>query len=38
VLELAQGWLPSQVCPLEARELSSCDEIWIALGRPRRCR
>jgi D-alanine transaminase len=30
VLELAQGWLPSQVCPLEARELSSCDEIWIA--------
>jgi D-alanine transaminase len=30
VLELAQGWLPSQVCPLEARELSSCDEVWIA--------
>lgn len=30
VLELAQGWLPSQVCPLEARELASCDEIWIA--------
>ena len=30
VLELAQGWLPSQVCPLEARELASCDELWIA--------
>lgn len=30
VLELAQGWLPCQVCPLEARELSSCDEVWIA--------
>ncbi len=30
VLELAQGWLPSQVCPLEARELASCDEVWIA--------
>ena len=30
VLELAQGWLPNQVCPLEAREISSCDELWIA--------
>jgi D-alanine transaminase len=30
VLELAEGWLPSQVCPLEARELGSCDELWIA--------
>lgn len=30
VLELAEGWLPSQVCPLEARELESCDEVWIA--------
>lgn len=30
VLELAQDWLPSQVCPLEARELTSCDEVWIA--------
>jgi D-alanine transaminase len=30
VLELAQGWLPSQVCALEARELASCDEVWIA--------
>jgi D-alanine transaminase len=30
VLELAKGWLPSQVCPLEAREVGSCDELWIA--------
>ena len=30
VLELAEGWLPSQVCPLEAREIASCDELWIA--------
>jgi D-alanine transaminase len=30
VLELAEGWLPSQVCQLEARELASCDEVWIA--------
>ena len=30
MLELAQGWLPSQVCPLEARDLASCDEVWIA--------
>jgi D-alanine transaminase len=30
VLELAKGWLPSQVCPLEAREIESCDELWIA--------
>jgi D-alanine transaminase len=30
VLELAQGWLPSQVCPLEARVLANCDEIWVA--------
>jgi D-alanine transaminase len=30
VLELAEGWLPSQVCPLEAREIGSCDELWIA--------
>jgi D-alanine transaminase len=30
VLELADGWLPSQVCPLEAREIASCDELWIA--------
>jgi D-alanine transaminase len=30
VLELADGWLPSEVCPLEARELQSADEVWIA--------
>jgi D-alanine transaminase len=30
VLELADGWLPSQVCPLEAREIGSCDELWVA--------
>ena len=30
VLELAQGWLPTEVCPLEAREIASCDEVWIA--------
>jgi D-alanine transaminase len=30
VLELADGWLPCEVCALEARELQSADEIWIA--------
>jgi D-alanine transaminase len=30
VLELAAGWLPSEVCALEARELQSADEVWIA--------
>jgi D-alanine transaminase len=30
VLELARGWLETQICPLEARELASCDEVWIA--------
>ena len=30
VLELAQGWLPTQICQLEARELANCDELWIA--------
>jgi D-alanine transaminase len=30
VLELANGWLPSQVCAVEAREISNCDELWIA--------
>jgi D-alanine transaminase len=30
VLELARGWLPSQVCPIEARDIASCDEVWIA--------
>lgn len=30
VMELAKGWLPTQVCQLEAREIESCDELWIA--------
>ena len=30
VLELAQDWLPSQVCELEARVLANSDEVWIA--------
>jgi D-alanine transaminase len=30
VLELASGWLPTEVCPLEAREILSADEVWIA--------
>jgi D-alanine transaminase len=30
VLELAADWLPSQVCQIEAREIASCDEVWIA--------
>jgi D-alanine transaminase len=30
VLELADDWLPSEICPLEAREIPNCDELWIA--------
>jgi len=30
VLELAQGWLPSEVCAVEARVLKNADEVWIA--------
>ncbi len=30
VLELARGWLPAEVCPIEARVLANCDEAWIA--------
>jgi D-alanine transaminase len=30
VLELADGWLPTEVCSLEAREILSADEVWIA--------
>jgi D-alanine transaminase len=30
VLELAEGWLPCEICSLEAREIRSCDEVWIA--------
>jgi D-alanine transaminase len=30
VLELAAGWLPHEICSLEAREIRSCEELWIA--------
>ena len=30
VLELAEGWLPYEICSLEAREIQSCEEVWIA--------
>ena len=30
VLELAEGWLPYEICSLEAREIHSCEEAWIA--------
>jgi D-alanine transaminase len=30
VLELAQGWLPSEICDVEARVLKNADEVWIA--------
>jgi D-alanine transaminase len=30
VLELAEGWLPYEICALEAREIQSCEELWIA--------
>jgi D-alanine transaminase len=30
VLELAEGWLPYEICALEAREILSCEEAWIA--------
>lgn len=30
VLELARGWLPSEVCEVEARVLENADEVWIA--------
>ena len=30
VLELAEGWLPTQVCPVEARVLRNSDEVWVA--------
>jgi D-alanine transaminase len=30
VLELAEGWLPYEICSLEAREIRSCEEVWIA--------
>lgn len=30
VIDLAKGWLQTEVCQLEAREIGSCDELWIA--------
>jgi len=30
VLELAQGWLPSQVSDIESRDIGSAEELWIA--------
>ena len=30
VLELARGWLPHEVCEIEARVLENADEVWIA--------
>lgn len=30
VLELAQGWLPGEICDVEARVLKNADEVWIA--------
>ena len=30
VLELAHGWLPAEVCEIEARAVANCDELWIA--------
>jgi D-alanine transaminase len=30
VLELAEGWLPSTICDVLARDIGSCDEVWIA--------
>jgi len=30
VLELAHGWLPTEVCEIEARAVANCDELWIA--------
>jgi D-alanine transaminase len=30
VLELAHGWLPTEICEVEARVLQNADEVWIA--------
>jgi len=30
VLELAHGWMPSEICAVEARVLKNADEVWIA--------
>jgi D-alanine transaminase len=30
VLELARGWLPTEICEVEARVLKNADEVWVA--------
>ena len=30
VLELAAGWAPCEICDVQARDIGSCDEVWIA--------
>jgi D-alanine transaminase len=30
VLELAEGWLPCEIADVEARDIASCEEVWIA--------
>ena len=30
VLELAEGWLPCEITDVEARDIASCEEVWIA--------
>ena len=30
VLDLAQGWLPTEIRPIAVGELATCDEVWIA--------
>lgn len=30
VLELARGWLPSEIRRIQAAELNECDEVWIS--------
>jgi len=30
VIELADDWLTVEVCPIEARQVANCDEVWIA--------
>jgi D-alanine transaminase len=30
VLDLAAGWLPTEIRPISVGELATCDEVWIA--------
>jgi D-alanine transaminase len=30
LLELAEGWLPCEIADVEARDIASCEEVWIA--------